>query len=303
MSDARSLLRARKADTASRINHPYAAYNASGQLRCTVCVIGIQFMSHSSKHETSDEWHSCFTVIKNAAAWAGHLGSKTHRTNVAQLKAKEFAEAVEKLRGKRKEPEPESQPMAEDVSVDGPANKKQRRPTEFPTDFFSDPNHPMPEDDVEEDDINPPAPNPPEKAAEKSAIDLEWEEFQRTVINAPTPVVVRDAGTLIEETQHENWNRATVFAEPELAPEVPEGFPERTADQATTVENEATREPTTEELAAKKAQDERELIMDRLLAEEQAQEDADNRVTVLKARLDGIRKRKEAARLMKKQKQ
>ena len=33
--DARSLLRAKKAE--ARIEHPYAAYNAAGQLRCSVC--------------------------------------------------------------------------------------------------------------------------------------------------------------------------------------------------------------------------------------------------------------------------
>jgi len=278
MSDARSLLRARKADATSRINHPYAAYNASGQLRCTVCVI----------------------AIKNATAWAGHLGSKIHRTNVAQLKAKQ-AESEAKVAGKRKEPEPDSHSVSEEATADGSANKKRRRPTEFPADFFSDPNHPVPDPDdeeIEDANGNPPPPTPPEKAAEKSVIDLEWEEFQRTVINAPAPIVT-DPKSLLEETKLEGWNRATVFAEAELAPEVPEGFPERTTDQSGTAPKEEARELTEEEKAQEKAQDERELIMDRLLAEEQAQEDADNRVAVLKARLDGIRKRKEAAKLMK----
>ena len=35
--DARSLLRAKKADV--RINHPYATYTASGQLRCSICAV------------------------------------------------------------------------------------------------------------------------------------------------------------------------------------------------------------------------------------------------------------------------
>jgi hypothetical protein len=40
--DARSLLRAKKAE--SRIDHPYAAYSATGQLRCSICAIpGMSF--------------------------------------------------------------------------------------------------------------------------------------------------------------------------------------------------------------------------------------------------------------------
>ena len=50
----------------------------------------------------------------------------------------------------------------------------------------------------------------------------------------------------------------------------------------------------------RKEQDERELIMDRLLEEEQAQEEADARVSVLKNKLDALRKKREAAKAAKK---
>lgn len=35
--DAKALLRAQKA--AAKVKHPYASYNASGQLRCTICAV------------------------------------------------------------------------------------------------------------------------------------------------------------------------------------------------------------------------------------------------------------------------
>jgi zinc finger protein 830 len=41
----------------------------------------------------------------------------------------------------------------------------------------------------------------------------------------------------------------------------------------------------------------RELIMDRLMAEEAAQEEADMKVTLMKGRLEALRKARESARL------
>src|SRR6266567_2500949 len=62
MADVRALLKAKRQE--ARISHPYAAYNASGQLKCSVCGL----------------------VIKYGSAWEGHLGSKIHRTNVARMR-------------------------------------------------------------------------------------------------------------------------------------------------------------------------------------------------------------------------
>lgn len=41
--DAKALLRAQKA--AAKVQHPYASYNASGQLRCIVCAVPGEFSS------------------------------------------------------------------------------------------------------------------------------------------------------------------------------------------------------------------------------------------------------------------
>jgi len=112
-------------------------------------------------------------------------------------------------------------------------------------------------------------------------LDLEWEKFQQSVLNPP------DA--------HETYQRATLIAEPVLADEVPEGFPPR---QETT----AVAEPEVvdeEGLRRKKEQEERELIMDRLLDEEQAQEEADAKVSLLKSKMDALKKRREAAKAAK----
>ena len=49
----------------------------------------------------------------------------------------------------------------------------------------------------------------------------------------------------------------------------------------------------------RKEQEERELIMDRLLEEEQAQEEADARVSVLKSKLEALKRNREAARAAK----
>jgi zinc finger protein 830 len=51
-----------------------------------------------------------------------------------------------------------------------------------------------------------------------------------------------------------------------------------------------------EELRQKREQDERELIMDRLLEEERAQEDADTRVLILKNRVETLRKKRQEAK-------
>jgi zinc finger protein 830 len=56
---------------------------------------------------------------------------------------------------------------------------------------------------------------------------------------------------------------------------------------------------TEEELRKRKAEDEKELIMDRLLEEERAQEEADAKVVLLKGRLDALKKRRNEAKAAK----
>ncbi|KAK0193602.1 hypothetical protein F5146DRAFT_926119 [Armillaria mellea] len=267
MADVRALLKAKRQE--ARISHPLASYSSSGQLRCS----------------------ACGTIVKHSSAWEGHLGSKSHRTTVARLKEEERKKEEQRLKeegeknrislGKRKSADDEDMDV-----VDEPAAKKAKSsnaPAGFPADFFSNPSlAPTPtadEDGSDDEDLTekPPAAvlqNPP------SGIDEEWERFQRDVINAPE--------------YQDTYENATVFAEPVMVSETPEGFPAQETE-AVTVDS----TPLDEERRKQKEQDERELIMDRLLDEEQAQEEADMKVTVMKSRLDALKKQRAAAKASK----
>ena len=299
MSDVRALLKAKRQE--ARISHPLASYTSTGQLRCI----------------------ACGTIVKHASAWNGHVGSKGHRVNVARIKEEERLKALEleKVQGKRKADEEEDEEESldgevqvevkkrkvsvdaeedEDDEMDGHQTQTHQPHSAFPADFFSDPSRslpPQPDDnDSDQDDenaqdinkINAPSTSTP------NAIDLEWENFQKAML------------TTTSENKQEAYERATVTAEPVLASTIPEGFPppihsssnptQPPITEGDTVEQE---ELTEEQLRRKKEQDERELIMDRLLDEEEAQEEADAKVVLLKSRVEALKKRREVARMAK----
>jgi zinc finger protein 830 len=155
--------------------------------------------------------------------------------------------------------------------------------SEFPADFFSNSSHTpilFASDEAEgEGDYSNKA---PATSPSSSALDLEWQRFQRDVLNAPDH---RDA-----------YERATVFAQPELVSETPEGFPAGQIDHTVT---ELPNKIDENEAMKRKEQEERELIIDRLLDEERAQEEADMKVSVMKNRVDALKKRRDAARVSK----
>ncbi|KAI0366332.1 hypothetical protein BV20DRAFT_661539 [Pilatotrama ljubarskyi] len=287
MADARALLRAKRQE--ARIDHPLASYTSAGQLRCV----------------------ACGTIVKHATAWEGHIGSKTHRTNAARLReerAREeqrLAEERESHKRKAMEVDDENEEGDEDSDTAHEPAKKPRvesseepRPAAIaatsigasagsglPADFFSDPSQaPPPAEDEDEADETAGDAQASEttKGGAKDVLDLEWEQFQKSVVNAPD----------VRET----YEHATIVAEPVLAPEVPQGFPGAAADDLA----EPVEELDEEALRRKKEQEERELIMDRLLEEEQAQEEADARVTQLKSKLEALKKKREAAKAAKK---
>ncbi|KAG6843889.1 hypothetical protein H0H87_011960 [Tephrocybe sp. NHM501043] len=293
MADVRALLKAKRQE--ARITHPFAAYTSAGQLRCS----------------------ACSAPVKHASAWEGHIGSKVHRTNVARMREEErrqqeqaerdaeahaAAEAAkqrseETTNGKRKAAEEEDSDDDRDMEVDSNdtnSGAKRRRvgsaPGRFPADFFSDPSHaPIPsQPDSDDEDASGEGPiqtdgleplkGPP------SAIDLEYERFQREMLGpAATQTDKRDT-----------YERATVMAEPELAEtdETPGGFP--TQDQQMDVDAEKEKQSEEELARRQKEQDERELIMDRLMDEERAQEEADQRVSTMKARLEALKQKRGA---------
>lgn len=327
MSDARTLLRAKRQE--ARIQHPFAAYTSSGQLRCT----------------------ACSTPVKSSAMWEGHLGSKPHRLAVARLREAEAAKAQAQAeqeererKGKRKaEDEGDMDVDMEDGSgVHKDSSRmesaKKRRTSEepsvgdaqhapstkttktsgFPVDFFSDPSQApvlstLDSDSEDEPTENPPVPNAPPPTsstnsntqnANKTQLDLEWEAFQASLNTTEDR----------EEDQRAAYDRATVFAEPELAPSAvngTSGFPPGATPDVVAANGVPSgpgeedsvgleeKEETEEEKRARKEREERELIMDRLIEEERLQEEADERVGLLKARVEALKKAREAKRAAK----
>lgn len=174
----------------------------------------------------------------------------------------------------------------------------------FPADFFADPSRappPPPSDDEDEtEDTSFVQPTP----SSSTTIDAEFEAFQRAI--AAQAIKPHPA-----DTNHESYQRATVFAEPELVTDLPAGFPtsvlnivserQKGAQKATEVGNDEPVEEQEDEGARTKRlqQEERELIVDRLLDEEQAQEEADAKVSALKARLELVKRKRAEARAAK----
>ncbi|KAG1821938.1 uncharacterized protein BJ212DRAFT_931384 [Suillus subaureus] len=267
MTDVRALLKAKRQE--ARVTHPLASYTTTGQLRCSVCG----------------------TNIKHASAWDGHLGSKVHRTNVSRAKeeerAREQQQAIQEAKVTKRK--------ADEDSPGGDAAKKQKiepttsttRSSAFPSDFFSDPSNAPPSlsDDSDDEDVNLSTVTPAKESGPHAAavtqpeLDQEWIKFQQTVINVPDT--------------RETYDRATVFAEPDLVSDVAEGFPPL---QGETDPPEVGAKLDPDEERRRKDQDEREMIMDRLLDEERAQEEADMKVSVMKSRLEALRMKREAAR-------
>ncbi|PPQ90993.1 hypothetical protein CVT25_013918 [Psilocybe cyanescens] len=275
MADVRALLKAKREE--ARITHPYAAYNPSGQLKCTVCG----------------------SVVKHASAWEGHLGSKAHRTNIIRLREQEKRQEQEQeqtpqesedspeLTRKRKTPEDQAQSninTGKKRRVETPSRPPQSSSSSsFPQDFFSDPSRaPVPlsyfDEEEEEEEEKPSAEKQEPLPAAAPGVDEEYERFQLELLSNPDP--------------SEAYDRATVAAEPVLASAQIPGFPLITVDDAP----EEPPQLTEEEVRQKREQEERELIMDKLLAEERAQEDADTRVQLLKIKLEALRKKREAAK-------
>lgn len=263
MADVRALLKAKREE--ARISHPLASYNKSGQLKCTVCG----------------------TIIKHSSAWEGHVGSKGHRLAVSKAREEERVREEKRLREEQEEQEriARGKRKAEEDDSDEPHDEAKKPRLNAPTsnpflnDFFSDSSRTLPVPDVNDDDDSKQRQSgPPQPSAPKSELDLEFERFQREVVNAPD--------------HRETYENATIIAEPVLNVEVNEGIPvnqdEEMADATAAAEE--------EERRLQKEQDERELIMDRLVEEEQAQEEADMRATTMRSKIDAMKKRREAAR-------
>ena len=304
MADVRALLKAKRQE--ARINHPYAAYGANGALRCTACGVAVKF----------------------ASAWEGHLGSKSHRAAVA-AKLKKAKEEEPSALSKRKAEEEEEGGVEGDGdnnrqlvgTTEGTERSGKRQRTEeremegqaqasrsFPADFFSDPSRAPPPDDEDGDEMDQDqdqdqdsetTKNARTAAPKKSQFDMEWEAFERDLQQRPVEaaVVVDDARMV--------HARATIAAEPELVPSLV-GLPSGAQEAGAGVgvgegggggqEGRKAVAMSEEEERKRKEMDERELIMDRFVEEERAQEDAYNRVALLRNKVQMLKQKRELAK-------
>ncbi|KAG8866551.1 hypothetical protein FRC20_008185 [Serendipita sp. 405] len=144
------------------------------------------------------------------------------------------------------------------------------------------------------------------KTQPPSQFDLEWAQFERDVLTTAEK-------QQNELTRREIYERATIVAD-ETTDTTAHGFPEhlQPAGEATdtvggrrigaVIDGEVITElppedETPEQARERKEREERELIMDRIMDEERAQEDADEKLRGLKARLALVKqKRAEAKR-------
>ena len=317
MADVRALLKAKRQE--ARINHPHAAYGANGALRCTACGVAVKF----------------------ASAWEGHLGSKSHRVAVANLKAKaeQSARATTTLSKRKAEEEQDGdddddddemrmevvgsgrkevvveqlrsgkRQRTEEREVEGQAQAQALASRAFPTDFFSDPSRapPRDEDEREEDEemMDQDQETTTRTTAPKSQFDMEWDAFEREMQQPPPPrpVVLEGADAAGAEATVVDplvvHARATIAAEPELVsglvglPAGTQGAADEAADEATGRKAVAMSE---EEGRKRKEMDERELIMDRFVEEERAQEDAYGRVALLRNKVQMLKQKRQLAK-------
>ena len=312
MADVRALLKAKRQE--ARINHPHAAYGANGALRCTACGVAVKF----------------------ASAWEGHLGSKSHRVAVANLKAKaeQSARATTTTLSKRKAEEGPQDDDDDDemrvevvgsgrkeeveqlrsgkrqrteereVEVEGQAQAQALASRAFPANFFSDPSRAPPRDGEREEDeemMDQDQETTTSTAAPKSQFDMEWDAFEREM-QQPPPVVLEGADAAGAEATVVDplvvHARATIAAEPELVSGLV-GLPAGTqgADGAADgAEGRKAVAMSEEEGRKRKEMDERELIMDRFVEEERAQEDAYGRVALLRNKVQMLKQKRQLAK-------
>lgn len=280
MADVRALLKAKRQE--ARINHPYAIYSANGQLRCSVCGL----------------------AVKQASMWEGHLGSKSHRVNVTKareakaLRVQKEEEERRKIEDSKRKAEADDEPVAkrrrlsDDEDDDEEPKLNGTKKQAFPADFFSDPSRApriTNSDDEDEDEDNEEVAPSAQANVPKTDVDLEYERFQAALANTN--------GEDEEEEKLDAYNRATVAAEPEILHNTMDGIPQQTEGEL--IDELLPKGETEEEKQKRIEREERELIMDRLLEEERAQEEADSRVGLLKSKLEALKKAREAKRATK----
>jgi zinc finger protein 830 len=333
MADVRALLKAKRQEV--RITHPYAAYGANGALRCTACGAAIKLASAWEGHLGSKAHRVALANLRakeeEEARRAAATTSGAVPVSVSKRKAEEGEgeeEQVEmattgKKRQRTVERDLEPDARGTDTGMDTGADGTGASHLAFPADFFSDPGRAPPrkgdDDDDEMDHDHGPdakAGAAPPPAQPKTQFDMEWDAFERDMqqgLSSSRPAAGENESPAAADPQ-EAYARATVAAEPELVvSRFEEGLPvdhgaiarEGTAMAgagagAGGTDLEGGRKVSEEELERRrKERDERELIMDRMMEEERAQEDAYGRVALLKNRVQMLKQKRELAKAKK----
>jgi zinc finger protein 830 len=327
MADVRALLKAKRQEV--RITHPYAAYGANGALRCTACGAAVKFASAWEGHLGSKAHRVAVANLRakeeaeearRATATTGAVSSK-RKAEEGEDEDGEGEVAMAMATGKKRQ-----RTVERDLEPDAGAHDTGTGTGTgtFPADFFSDPARapPVDDDDGDDDDMDhhqdakakAAAPLPPPPPASKSKFDMEWDAFERDMQqslsshqrSSSRPAEAAAAAGDPQET----YARATIAAEPELVvSRFEEGLPVldgdgdgagATAAQGVEGEEGGGRKVSGEELERRRKElDERELIMDRLMEEERAQEDAYGRVALLKNRVQMLKQKRELAKAKK----
>ena len=313
MADVRALLKAKRQE--ARITHPYAAYGANGALRCTACGAAIKVASAWEGHLGSKAHR---VAVANLKANAGKEEEGARVTAAAAASKRKVQEEEEGQTKRQRTVEREIAPP-DGADDDAHAEADMGASHSFPVDFFSDPARALPwtsadddDDDEMDQDGNNNAKTAPTPAPEpKSQFDMEWAAFEREMQRRPAGGGAEETTTTTKTktkgTTTTSYAHATIAAEPELVPRF-EGLPvsddgaahARAQETAGGVEGEAAARKGAGEAEAeerrRKELDERELIMDRLMEEERAQEDAYGRVALLKNRVQMLKQKRELAK-------
>ena len=330
MADVRALLKAKRQEV--RITHPYAAYGANGALRCTACGVAIKVASTWEGHLGSKAHRVAVANLRakeeeearRRTATSGAASKRKAEDEEDEGEGEEEQMAMATGKKRQRTVEREIEPDARSTGTDTGAGA-------FPADFFSDPARAPPQtstggqdDDDDDDDVEmdhnhdrdakakaktttgaAAAPAPP-----KTQFDMEWDAFERDMQQSLSSRPAAGGNeSLAAADPQEAYARATIAAEPELMESrFEEGLPvvdgaiaqDGTTAAGTTagaVEEGGGRKVSEEELERRrKERDERELIIDRLMEEERAQEDAYGRVALLKNRVQMLKQKRELAK-------
>ncbi|KAH9999216.1 hypothetical protein BJV74DRAFT_767405 [Russula compacta] len=330
MADVRALLKAKRQE--ARINHPYASYGANGALRCTACGVAIKFASAWEGHLGSKAHRVALANLRAKATTTKEEEEEEDQMVVVETRATALS--------KRKAAE-EQQQEGDGRDGGQMENKKRQRTEEreaappgagasrpFPMDFFSDPARAPPptRDDEDEDEMDQDQEQEQGEggikatAAPKSQFETEWAAFERdlqSLRSHPPNANEEEEGstTITADAPQEMYAGATIAVEPELVPKfvgLPPGsgsgagagaaeMDEGGGAGATAGAGAGAEAKAEGEERKRKEVEERELIMDRLLEEERAQEDAYNRVSLLKNRVQMFKRKRELAKAKGKQ--